>query len=521
MITLREVIERNEALYPDAIHSIFEGKQTTFRQFALRARKLADGLYRLGLRHQDRFAVLSMNRTEFVEAYGAAELSGIILATVNWRLAAPEIAYIIKDSAPKALVFERQYVPLVESIRAELRGIEHFICLSDETGSDIPSWAVAYEDVVKSGADSGAPIRAKDSDVLALIYTSGTTGRPKGCMLSHAGNAFMGDQSAAYQSMLPGDRALVIAPLFHIGARSQQLPMNMRGGCVVILRAFNAEAILQTIAKERITHVHIVPTMMQGVLDIPDNERYDTSSLKCIIYSAAPMPLPVLKRAMKRFGPVMLNGWGLTEGGNGSAFPRHLHRPDGTPDEIKRLGSVGQATANTDVRVGDEEDREVPRGTVGELLLRSASNLLGYWNNGPATMETLRNGWLHTGDMGYMDEQGYIFLVDRKKDMIISGGENIYCREVEEALIDHKGLADVAVIGVPDEKWGETVKAYAVRARGSNVTADELVAHCKTLIASYKCPKQIDFIDELPRLPSGKVSKVILRERHAASAAKA
>ena len=182
---------------------------------------------------------------------------------------------------------------------------------------------------------------------------------------------------------------------------------------------------------------------------------------------------------------------------------------------------MGQATTGTDVRVGDEEDREVPRGTVGELLLRSASNLLGYWNNGPATMETLRNGWLHTGDMGYMDEQGYIFLVDRKKDMIISGGENIYCREVEEALIDHKGLADVAVIGVPDEKWGETVKAYAVRAKGSNVTADELVAHCKTLIASYKCPKQIDFIDELPRLPSGKVSKVMLRERHAASAAKA
>jgi acyl-CoA synthetase (AMP-forming)/AMP-acid ligase II len=324
----------------------------------------------------------------------------------------------------------------------------------------------------------------------------------------------MADQSASYQGMLPGDKALVIAPLFHIGARSQQLPMHLRGGSVVILRRFTPEEVLRTIATERVTHVHMVPTMVQGVLEVPGQEEHDTSSLRCIIYAAAPMPVPVLRRAMQRFGRILVNGWGLTEGGNGAMLPQCMHRPDGSPQEVKRLGSVGQPTVGTEVRVLDEHDREVPRGQVGELCLRSPSTMLGYWNNHPATIETLRGGWLHTGDMGYMDAAGFVFLVDRKKDMIITGGENVYCREVEEAILEHPAVADVAVIGVPDAKWGETVKAVVVVRAGSDLTAEALVAHCRTLIAGYKLPRVIEFAGELPRLPSGKVSKVALRAAH-------
>jgi len=505
---LRQTLLRNEAQYADELHSIDGDRRTTFGEFARRVRRLGSGLQRLGMRHQDRMAVLAMNCSEYVELYGVAETTGYVIATVNWRLAAPEILFVLKDSAPRVLVFESQYARVVEELRPQLPGIEQYVCI----GADVPAWASAYETVLEAGDPAGATDVARQEDILCLIYTSGTTGRPKGCMLTHANHAFMADQSASYQGMLPGDKTLVIAPLFHIGARSQQLPMHLRGGSVIIMRRFTPEEVLQTIAAERVTHMHMVPTMVQGVLDVPGQERYDTSSLRCIIYAAAPMPVPVLRRAMQRFGRILVNGWGLTEAGNGAMLPQFLHRPDGTPAEVKRLGSVGQPTVGTEVRVLDDQDRELPRGQVGELCLRSPSNMAGYWNNHPATIETLRGGWLHTGDMGYMDDASFIFLVDRKKDMIISGGENIYCREVEDAIFEHPAVADVAVIGVPDPKWGETVKAVVVLKPGATLTPETLVAHCRTLIAGYKCPRVVAFVPELPRLPSGKVSKVALRD---------
>ena len=511
MIPLRHVIERNAALYPDATHSLCGGHRLSFGQFADRVRRLGSGLYGRGLRHQDRVAILAMNCTEYLEVYGVAEMFGFIAATVNWRLAAPEIRFVLQDAAPQVLVFESQYAALVDGLRAELPGIKQWVCI----GPDVPAWAQPYEALVEEGDPMGAPISAAPDDLLCLIYTSGTTGRPKGCMLTQRGHAFMADQSAGYQGMLAGDRALVIAPLFHVGARSQQLPMHQRGGSVVILRRFDPAEVLHTIAAERITHVHMVPTMVQGVLDFPGQEAFDTTSLKCIIYAAAPMPVPVLRRAIARFGAILVNGWGLTEGGNGTVLPQHLHRLDGTAENLARLGSVGQPALGTEVMVADDDGQELPRGQVGELLLRSVSNMAGYWNSHPATVEALRGGWLRTGDMGRMDALGFVFLVDRKKDMIISGGENVYCREVEEALIEHPGLADVAVIGVPDTRWGEAVKAVVVRAAGSQVGEAELLTHCRRLIAAYKCPKTVDFVEVLPRLPTGKINKVVLRAQYA------
>ena len=279
---------------------------------------------------------------------------------------------------------------------------------------------------------------------------------------------------------------------------------------------FDAREVLDTVQRERITQLHLAPTLLQAVLDLPDNDRFDLSSLRTINYAAAPMPLPTLRRAIKRFGAILINGYGQTEGA-GTTLRKHYHRPDGTEQDVKRLSSVGQAVLDTQIRIAGPRDEELPNGEVGEICIKSPQNMVGYWNNSAATVETLRGGWLHTGDLGFVDEDGFVYLVDRKKDMIISGGENVYSREVEEALMAHAAVADAAVIGVPDRKWGEAVKGIVVLKPQHSVTPAELIAHCRTLIAGYKCPKSIDFVPQLPRLPSGKVNKIALRGEYAST----
>jgi acyl-CoA synthetase (AMP-forming)/AMP-acid ligase II len=302
-------------------------------------------------------------------------------------------------------------------------------------------------------------------------------------------------------------------PFFHIGARSQGGAVTYRGGTLVVHRAFDAAEILETVQRERITQLHLAPTLVQSVLNLPDIDKYDLSSLKTLNYAAAPMPLAVLERALQRFGPILINGYGQTDGA-GTTLRKHYHRPLGSQKDLKRLTSIGQPVMSTSVRIVDEHDKEVVTGSIGEICLRSPQNMVGYWNNSVASIAALRDGWLHTGDMGYADEDGFIYLADRKKDMIVSGGENVYSREVEEALMAHSSVADAAVIGVADERWGEAVKAIVVLKQGTEIGVDALIAHCRTLIAGYKCPKSIELVADLPRLPSGKVSKVALRERY-------
>jgi acyl-CoA synthetase (AMP-forming)/AMP-acid ligase II len=366
--------------------------------------------------------------------------------------------------------------------------------------------------LLASGSPEGPPAHPRSEHIASILYTSGTTGRPKGAMLTHAGLIALYGAWAHELAADLGDKILLSMPFFHIGARSQGGAMTYRGGTIVMHRVFDAKEIVRTIERERITQLHLAPTLVQQVLDLPDIDRYDLSSLKTLNYAAAPMPLTVLKRAMKRFGPVLINGFGQTEGA-GTTLRKQYHRPEGTERDLKRLTSVGQPLPDTRVRIVGERENEVPVGVIGEICLHSPQNMLGYWNNSAATIEALRGGWLHTGDMGYVDEDGFVYLADRKKDMIVSGGENVYSREVEEALMSHASVADAAVIGVPDRRWGEAVKAIVVVKRGASVTVEALIAHCHAVIAGYKCPKSVAFVDELPRLPSGKVSKLALREK--------
>ena len=513
--TLGDVLRNNAHKFPDETAYSHEGRRVSFSEHFDRANRLSSALWTRGIRRQDRVSVLSQNTLEFMECYAACELAGYIAATVNWRLAPPEIAYILGDSTPRVLIFEAQYAATIEQIRDKLGHIEFYLCF----GGPVPDWAEDYEAFLAGGDPAGAPTRPLPDEIMHLIYTSGTTGKPKGVMRSHRAEIAVAILMATELGLIVSDRLQLMMPIFHVGARFLQLAVHMRGGSVVLHHDFKPAEIVETIEREKVTMTHMAPTMVQAVLNVPGIEKADLSSLHTICYSAAPMPVPLLRKGLKLLGPVFLQLYGMTEGG-GTTLHKRQHKPDGTAEDIKRLGSIGQAAPNVDVRIVDEEGRELPTGQPGEIVTRTATCMAGYWNNSAATIAALKDGWYHTGDLGYLDGQGFLYLVDRKKDMIISGGENIYSREVEEALATHPAVQDVAVIGVKDEYWGETVRAVTVVSSDGAVTEQELIDHCKQFIASYKKPKSVVFVDDLPRLPSGKINKVTLRQLYGAPDAK-
>ncbi len=505
--TLGDILRNNAYKFPNEAAYVFGERRIGFGEHHRRAARLSSGLYALGQRRQDRVSILAQNSMEYMEIYGACALAGFIAATVNFRLAPPEMAYILGDASPRILVFEAQYAGVIEQIKSGLATTETYICI----GGPTPDWALDYEAVLAGGAESGAPSQALPDEIMHLIYTSGTTGRPKGVMRSHRGDIAVAQLMANELGLIVSDRLQLIMPMFHVGARFLQLGAHLRGATVVLHRDFNPAEIVATMMRERITMTHMAPTMVQATLAVPGIDSADLSSLHTICYSAAPMPVPLLRRGLALLGPVFLQLYGMTEGG-GTTLHKRQHLPDGSPDDVKRLGSIGQAAPNVDVMIVDDDGRAVAAGQPGEILTRTATHMVGYWNNSAATVAALRGGWYYTGDLGYLDHEGFLYLVDRKKDMIISGGENIYSREVEEALATHQAVHDVAVIGVKDDYWGETVRAITVLVPGQTPSADDLIEHCRSQIASYKKPKSIVFVDDLPRLPSGKINKVILRQ---------
>jgi acyl-CoA synthetase (AMP-forming)/AMP-acid ligase II len=510
--TLADMLDRNAWQYPDQTAFVWGERRVTHAQHHATASRLAHALAALGLRRQDRVGILSQNNLEFQEVYSACELTGMICATVNWRLAVPEMVYIINDGAPRVLIFEAAYAEAVLAMRAQLTSVKHYICIG---GAGVPGleFALDYHALVESGDAAGAPFRAQAQDVAFLIYTSGTTGRPKGVMLSQQGQVAAAEILGSDQRNCPADRLLIMMPLFHIGAKIIQLAQHWRAGTVFVQRGFDPQAVMDCIARDRITVTHMAPTMVQTLLDSPAVEQADLSSLRMIVYAAAPMPLPVLKKGLAVIGPVFQQQFGQTEG-IGTTLLAHQHRPHGDARDLEILTSVGQATPRVGVRIVDDAGADLPTGQVGEILLNSPGVMMGYWNNTVATLDTLRDGWVHTGDMGRLDHEGFLYLADRKKDMIISGGENIYSREVEEAVITHPAVSEVAVIGVSDDKWGEAVMAVVVLRPGATATAEELTDHCRSLIASYKKPRHVVFADEIGKLPSGKIDKVALRARY-------
>jgi acyl-CoA synthetase (AMP-forming)/AMP-acid ligase II len=513
MPTPGQIIERNARHHPQRPAVVCGSRRLSHAEYGSRVRRLASALSALGLARGERASLLAMNGVEFLEVYGAAEWAGFVLNPINWRLAPGEIAWILGDVQPRMMVFEAPYADLVDGLRTQLPGMQHWVCIGPADAC--PSWAQPYEALLAMGDPAGPPGRARPDDPLCIIHTSGTTGRPKGVVQGHGAHASLSEILSGELRLGGDDRLLAIAPLFHIGARSLASAAHWRAGAVVLHRGFDADEVIRTIERERITAIHLVPTMVAALLDAPCLRDHDLSSLRMLMYAAAPMPLPLLRRALAVFGPILVNGYGQTEINLPTLLHPWQHRPDGTPAEVQRLASVGQTHPRSELRIVADDGAECRAGVAGEVLARSDTAMLGYWNRPDATAQTLRDGWVHTGDIGYLDDEGFLFLVDRKKDMIISGGENIYSREVEQALLEHPAVRDVAVIGVPDAYWGESVKAVVVRQAGARLDGTALIAHARTLIAGYKCPKSVEFVEALPTLPTGKIDKRSLRDRYA------
>jgi len=509
-LSFADDLEQRARFYVNDPAYIQDQRRISHGELLISAKLIGSALYNSGVRHQDRVGILSMNSIEFGEIMAATQWSGFILAPVNFRLAPAEMASIIRDSAPRLFFFEIQYLSIMEQLRHELSSVQTYVCIDGEC-----DWALSYEDLIAIGHEAGPPIRAREEDICCLIYTSGTTGKPKGVIWGHREYRQLIQVDTWLCDMQQTDTILIVMPMFHLGGMVISLSQHVRGGAAYLQRQFEPLDVLKAIEKERLSILLLAPTMVQMVLDHPYVGDADLSSVRTIIYSAAPMPVPVLKRAIDVFdGCGFVNLFGQSEVCM-FCLSAEQHRPDGSDHERKRLGSVGKPYPNLMAKLVDEQGNECPVGEPGEILVKSSAMFRGYWNNHPTTLETLRDGWCHTGDMGRFDDDGFLFLVDRKKDMIITGGENVYSREVEEALLQHAAVSECAVIGIPDPKWGESVCAIVTFKAGCSASEGDLIEHARSLIASYKKPKKVIAVDALPKLVTGKVNKIELRSLYA------
>jgi acyl-CoA synthetase (AMP-forming)/AMP-acid ligase II len=493
---LGRYVERNARCFPQHPAIVFEGRTLTHLEFAKRVRRLANALAARGIGPGERIAVLSQNCPEYLEAYGAADTAGYILCGVNYRLALPEQIEIFRDCEPAVLFYEPQYADRVSKLKTP-----RMLCVA---------WGADYEALLASGSEKEPAYRPEPGDTCCLVYTSGTTGRPKGVMHSHHGMVEMTRAISAAHGAQQCDRMLIVMPFYHIGGRIEQLTYHWAGATILLHRAFEPGAVLKNL--QNATSAHLAPVMIQAMLD-QGVKGYDFSSLHTVCYASSPMSVALLKRAIGEFGNIFMQVYGMTEHGLGSILHKHQHKLDGDETDLKRLASAGQPFPEVDARVVRADGTDCAVGEIGEVCLRSATVMQGYWRNPGGTKGVIVDGWFKTGDVGYFDHEQYLFIADRKKDMICSGGENIYSREVEEALAAHPAVAEVAVIGVPDEKWGESVKAFVALKPGAHASEDELIEHCRSLIASYKKPRNVDFMKALPRTNStNKIDKKALRE---------
>ncbi len=504
--TCGDLIKRGRALYSDRVALQFEGRTFTFAEQAARMYRLANVLLGKGLRKHDRVAILARNCSEYIEIFGACEVAGFVAINLNSRLAEAELAAICQDCQPAVLIFAADFAAQAHAIAAQVASIRIRIGIDCGAYDDL-----RYEQLLGDASAEEPANAPSPGDMAYLMYTSGTTGGPKGVMISHAAMA-EGVRMLSHEcGTTSNDKALVVMPLFHLGGKIEQMNFNMMGSSVVLKTAFDADDILQTIEREKITAAHFAPLMIGRMLDVLETRPYDVSTLRIVHYASAPMPVPLLRRALDRMGPIFAQVYGMTECLCGTILKPHHHLLNGSEAERRRLASAGQPMMGNEIRIVRDDGSACKPGEIGEILIKSPTVMSGYWNKNVLTAEIVRDGWMHTQDLGFADDGNFITIVDRKKDMIISGGENIYSWEVEEALRSHPDVAEVAVIAVPDQVWGESVKACVQLRTGRSSSEAELIEHARSRIASYKKPKSIDFVASLPRLFNGKIDKKALR----------
>ena len=505
---LTQGLRRAAQVKPAGIAAIDGAHRYSWSEVHARVARAAQVLRSGGLSQGGRVAILALNSHRYFEIYYAIPWAGGAIVPLNTRLALPEMQYILEDSGAEILIVDDNFLEVARAIRERVPALRMLLHISDNPA---PDGFVGYEAALaKSEPADDADRHGKD--LAGIFYTGGSTGKAKGVMLSHDNlvtNAVNGCYMIGYD---PSSVYLHAAPMCYLTDGMSTLSITMASGTHVFIPRFEVDTCLNAMTEHRVTNIALVPTMIGMIVNSPGIEKRDLSHLRQFMFGSSPITEGTLKRAVELWPNMkFLHGWGMTElSPIGSMLPHHLRLPQVAGDRLK---SCGVAPPNVEVIIADEDGREVPRGTIGEILVRGPIVMQGYWNKPEETAKALRGGWLHTGDAAIMDEEGLIYIVDRLKDMIISGGENIYSTEVENAISVMPEVAEVSVIGIPDPKWGEAVHAIVVPRNGAALTPEAVQAHCRNLIAGYKCPRSVELRSEpLPVSAAGKIQKNVLRE---------
>jgi acyl-CoA synthetase (AMP-forming)/AMP-acid ligase II len=510
--TYADIIYRNALLYSNEEAFIYGKEKITFSEFNTRVNSLIHALNAMEVKKGDVLGILSWNCLDYADVYGAAMKGGFISSPYNPRLQANELDYLINYSEAKTLFVGPELVDMVNSLQPRIPKVKNFISF------EVAAQGMTYHrDLLANYSKEEPDIQVEEDDPVFLFYTSGTTGVPRGALYTQrrAMEDTRGFPTAL--SLEQGDKNLELMPLFHVACKNFW-GFFFAGGSNILMpqRSFDPEATLQTLQDEKATDIHLVPTHLAAILALPNVDKYDLSSLKRIFYSASPMPFEILKKGMSKWGPRFIQIYGSTEDGpNVTLLSRRQHNIlDRPPEELEVLTSAGFPVIGVHVRIVDVKGNDVEPGEVGEIVVQSKSLMQEWWHKPDETRETVVNGWLHTGDMARYDEKGYIYIADRKRDMVVSGGENIFPREVEEILYKHPTVQEAAVIGIPDPYWVERVHAVVVLKKGASVTDQELIDFCKQNLARFKAPKSIEFVDALPKTSTNKILKRELREKY-------
>ncbi len=511
-----ELLTIASAIVPDRTAMVFEDERFTYLQLQERVIRLSNALADLGVGRGDRVAVMQVNCHQMAEIYFATTRLDAIFVPLNFRARGAELTHMLNSAEPAVLFVGGRYVDLLNSVKDQVVPLNHTVLLETRRGG---GW-LFYDDLIQSSSPEESRFPEGDDDgTTVLMFTAGTTGTAKGVVLSH--QSFT---SYLLSNVSPPDpdveeRNILSVPMYHIAGLQAVMAAVYGGRTLMIMRQFEPAGWLELVQKERVNRAMMVPTMLKQIMDHPRFQNYDLSSLEVLTYGAAPMPLEVIRRAIAKFpGTRFINAFGQTETASTiTMLPPDDHVLEGSPEEVerrlKRLTSIGVPLDDVEVSIVDEEGAALPSGQVGEIVASGPRIMKGYWREEGATQEAIRGGWLYTGDLGFQDEDGYIYLAGRAKDFIKRGGEMVSPEEVEQVLMSHPGVDDAAVIGVPDVDWGERVRAVVVR-KDEAVREEEIVEHCHQRLASFKRPESIVFVNELPRNPLGKVLKRVLREQH-------